>query len=104
MQNTNNENKIKMRTSHYLKMQTLDQTCQCHKNKRCSFEQGCNNGSSLKVPRPNVSANIGTTYKCKCNTYKKYSLTTQLRKVIKTLSTCKRKKRNKKKKNHITQK
>jgi hypothetical protein len=87
--------KKKKKKNHYLKMQTLDRACQCHKNKRCNFEQGCNNGSSLKVPRPNVSANIGTTYKC--HTYTKYSLTTQQRKVIITLSTCKRKKETKNK-------
>jgi hypothetical protein len=74
-------------------MQTLDQACQCHKNKRCSFEQGCNNGSSLKVLRPNISANIGMTYKC--NTYTKYSLKTQQKKIIITLLTCRRKKETK---------
>lgn len=94
--------KLKTRTSHYLKMQTLDRAYQCYKNKRCSFEQGCNNGSSLKVPRPNISANIGTTYKC--NTYTKYSLTTQQRKIIIILSICKVKKETKNFKNHITQK
>jgi len=52
------------------------------------------------VPRPNISANIGTTYKC--NTYTKYSLTTQQRKVIITLSICKIKKEIKTKKSHTT--
>jgi hypothetical protein len=46
------------------------------------------------------NANIRTTYKC--NTYTKYSLTTQQRKVIIILSICKVKKETKIEKSHNT--